>query len=519
MPASLGWLVVPPRRVPGSTRRSSPAGARRRRPVLGTLCWPPTLVPLMAFLADPHGLGDHGEVMVGWKRGIASTSPCRPGQARLTEVPAAEFPSLNAATSGEFGFMPTTDYRDRDVLVAYRPLGIGYPNWGLIAKVDKAEATSRCAAPPAAAGIGGGLLALGLGASNAIARRFARPIKRLARTAGAVAAGDLTVRSEVSSSDEIGRPGPGIQSDDRGAGAVVRRPRAADRRADRRPGPLRRRCASRPASSSRSSTAWATVSSSPTRPGGSWSSTRRRSDPRLAGPMAPLGEWSRHYEVFQTDRVTPFPSMDLPLIRAMRGESIDQAELYIALSQPRGRDLDHGHGPPAAGRAGDDSREAWASFTTSPAARRPSGGWPRSTRRPACWPRPIRSARRARRSSRRSAPVSTGTSAPSGELTLTASPAMRDVLEPAGAELPLRGRELGDRPECGCACLAALGRVAPEPDPGHRRRARVPPRRRPPTRPACTPPSPCRSSSRAIAWASSSSSAARPGRLTRRRST
>ncbi len=52
--------------------------------------------------------------------------------------------------------------------------------------------------------LGGGLLVLGLGASNAIARRFARPIKRLARTTAAVAAGDLTVRSEVESADEIG---------------------------------------------------------------------------------------------------------------------------------------------------------------------------------------------------------------------------------------------------------------------------------------------------------------------------
>ena len=48
------------------------------------------------------------------------------------------------------------------------------------------------------------LWSLGLAASNAIARRFARPIRRLARTSAAVAAGDLSVRSEVTSSDEIG---------------------------------------------------------------------------------------------------------------------------------------------------------------------------------------------------------------------------------------------------------------------------------------------------------------------------
>src|SRR5262249_23902920 len=115
---------------------------------------------------------------------------------------------LNAAISGEFDFARTTDYRGRDVLVAYRPLGMGFPNWGLIAKLDTAEAHEPVARlRRLLLAIGGGLLVLGLGASNAIARRFARPIKRLARSAGAVAAGDLSVRGEIASSDEIGALG------------------------------------------------------------------------------------------------------------------------------------------------------------------------------------------------------------------------------------------------------------------------------------------------------------------------
>ena len=48
---------------------------------------------------------------------------------------------------------------------------------------------------------------------------------------------------------------------------------------------------------------------------------------RIDGPPQ---EWSRLYEVFLPDRVTPYPVDDLPLMRAIRGESIDQAELYIA---------------------------------------------------------------------------------------------------------------------------------------------------------------------------------------------
>ena len=41
-------------------------------------------------------------------------------------------------------------------------------------------------------------------------------------------------------------------------------------------------------------------------------------------------EWSRRYEIFLPDRVTPYPVEDLPLMRAIRGEATDQAELYIA---------------------------------------------------------------------------------------------------------------------------------------------------------------------------------------------
>jgi two-component system, NtrC family, sensor kinase len=41
-------------------------------------------------------------------------------------------------------------------------------------------------------------------------------------------------------------------------------------------------------------------------------------------------DWSRHYEIFLPDRTTPYPVDDLPLVRAIRGESVDNAELYIA---------------------------------------------------------------------------------------------------------------------------------------------------------------------------------------------
>jgi PAS domain S-box-containing protein len=206
-PKADAWLAVPPRRIAGRyvVVFCGPVRDAADR-MLGTVLLAADFGSVMTFLGDTHGLDDSGEVLVGWKSGDRIHMPLPPrGNVTLSEVSAEEFPSLDAASSGEYGFRRTTDYRGREVLVAYRPLGIGYPNWGLIAKLDTEEAYRPVARlRRLLLALGGVMLILGLGASNAIARRFARPIKRLARTSAAVAAGDLTVRSEVMSADEIG---------------------------------------------------------------------------------------------------------------------------------------------------------------------------------------------------------------------------------------------------------------------------------------------------------------------------
>jgi hypothetical protein len=96
------------------------------------------------------------------------------------------FPPLDAAIAGQFGFTRSTDYRSADVLVAYRPLGQGYDGWGLIAKIDTAEAYEpvnrlRRLLPVlggAVLSLGFLALLLGLLASNAIVRRFAQSTRQ-----------------------------------------------------------------------------------------------------------------------------------------------------------------------------------------------------------------------------------------------------------------------------------------------------------------------------------------------------
>ena len=112
---------------------------------------------------------------------------------------------MSAAIAGGFASMRTTDYRGRDVLIAYRPVRTEHARWGLIAKMDSSEAYEQVSRLRSwLLALGAATLVLGLGASSAIARRVAGPIRRLARTSAALAAGDLSVRSEVTSSDELG---------------------------------------------------------------------------------------------------------------------------------------------------------------------------------------------------------------------------------------------------------------------------------------------------------------------------
>jgi two-component system NtrC family sensor kinase len=202
-----GGLVVPPRRVGtafGFVVSSVVYGPRGQN--LGTVFLLADFAPIAGFLTDPHGLAETGEVLVGVGEGegIRLIVPSRQ-PSPVDQVSARAFPTLAAAIAGQFGFTRTVDYRGKDVLVAYRPVGVGYDGWGLIAKIDSTEAYAPVARLRwVLLGLGGVALALGLGASNAIARRFARPIRRLAKTSAAVAAGDLTVRSEVTGTDEIG---------------------------------------------------------------------------------------------------------------------------------------------------------------------------------------------------------------------------------------------------------------------------------------------------------------------------
>src|SRR5262249_61241602 len=163
--------------------------------------------PMGHLLADTTGLGQSGEVMVGTRLGEKVRYLLPPlHDPESTEVPLATMPAMAHAIRGHEGFMHTVDYRGVEVLAAYRP--VGSQGWGIVAKIDVAEAYAPVKRLRLALlALEMAILLVDLVALSVLARRFTRPIIALAETAAAVAAGNLEARVTVTSSDEIGRLG------------------------------------------------------------------------------------------------------------------------------------------------------------------------------------------------------------------------------------------------------------------------------------------------------------------------
>lgn len=157
----------------------------------------------LRFLQQLEGLGDSGQVLVGVPDGkrvrlIKSTPDGAP------TLPQEPSPAMARALVGEQGFMLTTDDRGVEVVAAYRP--VGYDQWGLVTKMDATEAYAPLVELRRLLWVTQiGFLLAGLLVSYAFARRFTRPIRQLSETAAMVAGGNLQVRAEVQSNDEMGQ--------------------------------------------------------------------------------------------------------------------------------------------------------------------------------------------------------------------------------------------------------------------------------------------------------------------------
>ena len=112
--------------------------------------------------------------------------------------------AARAALNGESGLMEVVDYRGVPVLMAYGPVDLDSLRWGVIAKIDKAEAMAPLAELRRRVLVAGvGLALLASLAAMGLAAAITRPIGALVRGARQVSQGALDVEVEVTQRDEF----------------------------------------------------------------------------------------------------------------------------------------------------------------------------------------------------------------------------------------------------------------------------------------------------------------------------
>ncbi len=165
--------------------------------------------PLIQSVGDGSDLGQTGETQLVQQSesSVELLLPSRLGatvQDRLTSDVSNgdDVPLRGQIAAGKTGIIRARDRRGVPVLAVYEP--IGYRNWGMIAKIDSAEADEplwrlgRWTIIPATI-----VLLLGALGSYLLARHFTQPIQELADTAATVASGDLDARATVNTHDEL----------------------------------------------------------------------------------------------------------------------------------------------------------------------------------------------------------------------------------------------------------------------------------------------------------------------------
>jgi len=109
------------------------------------------------------------------------------------------------ALAGQTGETEDVDYRGKRVLKSYQPIRIGNFEWGLVTKIDKAEALQGVyRLRDALLLLGAILIPLLTLMSLGLARSFIQPIQRLMRATKQIIAGDSAVQVKVDSDDEFG---------------------------------------------------------------------------------------------------------------------------------------------------------------------------------------------------------------------------------------------------------------------------------------------------------------------------
>ncbi|HWB00050.1 MAG TPA: response regulator [Pirellulales bacterium] len=306
---------------------------RRDGTRLGTLLMQLDASPLIEIIDDRTELEQTGEVILALRRDdqLYTIANATASTLALNKAPAVEL-----ATLAESGFATTTDSRGIPVLAAHRP--VGHDGWGVVAKIDVAEAYQPIDRLR-------GLLALLLVAvlvaggftSYLLARSFTRPIVSLARASDAVALGALATRVEIPSRDELGALATAFNrmTEELTSSYALLERRVAERTAKLTKSQDELGNKTRILESILNSMADGVAVCDDQGKFLSFNSAGRKI--LGLGPLDdPPDHWPDAYGLYKSDQVTPLPVEELPLVRALNGDPTDSFEIYV--SRP---DMDH----------------------------------------------------------------------------------------------------------------------------------------------------------------------------------
>ncbi len=164
---------------------------------------------LLAIVGNYTGLGDTGETVLGTRIGdeIHFLAPLR-FDPNLSEIPPAQANGERAkpmihATSGQSGVTQAPDYRDTNVVAAYRP--ILSTNWGIVVKQDVDETFASITQIQVALLIAFlSLFVLSTLFISPMIKRALLPLTELKEATSQVAKGNLNTRVPIQYDDEIG---------------------------------------------------------------------------------------------------------------------------------------------------------------------------------------------------------------------------------------------------------------------------------------------------------------------------
>lgn len=154
---------------------------------------------LVAIVQDYTGLNDTGETVVVNKSNL-SLFPLRFNTDASLKASLASLDLFGAVNSA---YTQAKDYREKDVLIVARPVGLS--DWVVATKIDKDEALASTVL------LRNGIItivlvlsAIIISAAIFLTRLFTRPILLISRIAERIGVGDFTAHMDISRRDEIG---------------------------------------------------------------------------------------------------------------------------------------------------------------------------------------------------------------------------------------------------------------------------------------------------------------------------